>query len=77
VLARRRFALIALAAGAVLTLIGAVVTGSMIMLIVTLAFDVMLALYVAILLQVKQRRHAGGGDRHRAGDEAQVRVVGG
>lgn len=77
VLARRRYALIALAAGVLVTLVLAVVTGSMLMLIVTLVFDVMLALYVAILLQVKQRRHGGG---HDAGpdpdDVGEVRVVG-
>lgn len=56
VLARRRLALIALMVLAVGTLVGAVLTGSYILLALTLACDVMLAVYIAVLLQVKRRQ---------------------
>ncbi len=69
VLARRRLALIALMVLAVGTLVGAVLTGSYVLLALTLACDVMLAVYIAVLLQIKRRqaetRYLGthGGDR--------------
>jgi hypothetical protein len=79
VLARRRYALIALGAGALLTLIGAVVTGSFVLLIATLVFDVLLAVYITILLQVKQRSGHGPSSRRsdETGQETPVRAVGG
>ena len=69
VLARRRLALIALMVVAVGTLVGAVLTGSYVLLAITLACDVMLAVYIAVLLQIKRQqaetRYLGtpGGDR--------------
>jgi hypothetical protein len=56
VLARRRLALIGLIGGAIATLVGAIITGSSLLLIVSLVFDVLLAAYVGILLQIKQQR---------------------
>ncbi|MFH1329727.1 MAG: hypothetical protein ABIJ48_03595 [Actinomycetota bacterium] len=69
VLARRRLALIALMVVTVGTLVGAVLTGSYALLAITLACDVMLAVYIAVLLQIKRQqaetRYLGtpGGDR--------------
>jgi peptidoglycan/LPS O-acetylase OafA/YrhL len=54
VLARRRLALVALTVLAVGTLVGAVLTGSYLLLGVTLAADVLLAVYIAVLLQIKR-----------------------
>ena len=54
VLARRRLALVALTVLAVGTLVGAVLTGSYLLLGVTLAVDVLLAVYIAVLLQIKR-----------------------
>jgi peptidoglycan/LPS O-acetylase OafA/YrhL len=56
VLARRRLALVALMVLAVGTLVGAVLTGSYLLLGSTLVVDVMLAVYVAVLLQVKRHQ---------------------
>lgn len=56
VLARRRLALIALMVLAVGTLVGAVITGSYVFLAITLACDVMLAVYIAVLLQIKRHQ---------------------
>ena len=56
VLTRRKMALIALAGLAVGLLVAAVLTGSWALLIATLVVDVMLATYIAILLQIKQRK---------------------
>jgi small-conductance mechanosensitive channel len=56
VLARRRLALIALMVLAVGTLVGAVLTGSYLLLALTLACDVMVAVYIAVLLQIKRRQ---------------------
>jgi hypothetical protein len=58
VLARRRLALVALMVLAVGTLVGAVLTGSYWLLALTLIIDVALAVYVALLLSVKQRQAA-------------------
>lgn len=79
VLARRRSALIALGFGAVLTLVAAIVTGSVVLLVLTLVFDVLLALYVAVLLQVKQRKYQDweGAAESRADGDPPVKVVGG
>jgi len=51
VLSRRRLALVG-------TLVGAVLTGSFWLLALTLILDVMLAVYVAVLLSIKQRQAA-------------------
>lgn len=69
VLARRRLALVALMVAALGTLVGAVLTGSYFLLAGTLACDVLLAVYVAVLLQIKRQQAearylgTGGGDR--------------
>jgi hypothetical protein len=76
VLARRKTALIALGVTVVATLVGAVVTGSTLLLGATLAADVVLAGYVAMLLTIKQRRHQGPSSRVAYSDDADdVRVV--
>jgi len=54
VLSRRRMALIALGVAVVGTLAIAIITGSWPILAVSLVVDVMLAAYVAVLLQIKQ-----------------------
>jgi hypothetical protein len=77
VLARRRYALIALGLGAVVSLIGAIVAGSFPLLIVTLLFDVALAGYVAILLQIKQRKQVYVPDAEYRDDETPVQIAGG
>jgi hypothetical protein len=77
VLARRRYALIALGLGAVVSLIGAIVTGSFPLLIVTLLFDVALAAYVAILLQIKQRKQVYAPDAAYRDEDTPVQVAGG
>lgn len=63
VLARRRLALVLLMVLALATLVGAVLTGSYWLLALTLIIDVALAIYVAILLSIKQHqaavRHGG------------------
>lgn len=59
VLARRRTALIVLGVAVIGTLVAAIVTGSWPILAISLVVDVALAAYVAILLQIKQRK---GGD---------------
>jgi len=56
VLARRRLALVILMVAAVGTLVWAVLSGSYCLLALTLTLDVMLAVYVAVLLSVKQRQ---------------------
>jgi uncharacterized membrane protein len=54
VLARRRFALIGLGAAVPLTLIVAIVTGSIPLLVVNIVVGLALAGYIALLLQLKQ-----------------------
>ena len=56
VLARRRTALIVLGVAVVGTLAAAIITGSWPILAISLIVDVALAAYVAILLQIKQRK---------------------
>jgi len=58
VLARRRLALIALMVLAIGTLVGAVLTGSYWLLALTLILDAVLAVYVAVLLSIKQDQAA-------------------
>ena len=59
VLARRRLALIALVLAPIATLAAAIMTGSWPILAASLVFDVLLAGYVAILLQIKQGKSTG------------------
>jgi hypothetical protein len=59
VLARRRMALVTLGVLAIGTLALAIITGSLPILILSLIVDVMLAGYIAILLQIKQGRPVG------------------
>jgi fatty acid desaturase len=56
VLARRRLALVILMVLAVGTLVGAVITGRYLLLALTLAIDVILAVYIAVLLQIKRHQ---------------------
>jgi hypothetical protein len=73
VLARRKAALVILALIVVGTLVGAIVTGSTVLLVATLAADVALAGYVALLLTIKQRQQAMPAVRTgRSTDEARV-----
>ncbi len=60
VLARRRLALIVLVAAAPLTLAAAIFTGSTMFLIINLVFDLLIAGYVALLLQIKQAQDDRG-----------------
>lgn len=76
-LARRRIALIGLIVAVPLTLAIALFTGSVLMLIINLVIDVVLAGYIAMLLQIKQ----GQGPPQRrpvqrpAQDDEEARVV--
>lgn len=58
VLARRRRILIGLASAAVLSLVAAVSTGILPLLVVHIVLDAVLIWYVAMLLQIKQRQAA-------------------
>ena len=60
VLARRRLALIALVAAVPITLGAAIITGSTMFLIINLVFDLLIAGYVAMLLQIKQGQESDG-----------------
>lgn len=76
VLARRRLALIALIAAVPITLAAAIFTGSTMFLIINLVFDLLIAGYVAMLLQIKQAQDGRGGSAVRAqrpGQDARVR----
>jgi uncharacterized protein YacL len=75
VLARRRFALIGLIVAVPLTLALALFTGSVPILILNLIIDVVLAGYIAMLLQIKQGQ---GNPRYISSefdDEEEVSVV--
>ena len=61
VLARRRVALIVLVAAVPVTLIAAIFTGSTMFLIINLVFDLLIAGYVAMLLQIKQGQDGNAG----------------
>ena len=61
VLARRRVALIVLVAAVPVTLIAAIFTGSTMFLIINLVFDLLIAGYVAMLLQIKQGQDGQAG----------------
>lgn len=58
VLGRRRLALVVLVVLAIGTLVGAVLTGSYWLLALTLILDAALAVYVAVLLSIKQDQSA-------------------
>ena len=76
VLARRRLALVVLAAAVPITLVAAILTGSTTFLIVNLVFDVLIAGYVAMLLQIKQSQEARPGRvAQPAGRDEDARVV--
>lgn len=65
VLARRRLALIALVTAVPITLGVAIFTGSTMFLIINLVFDLLIAGYVAMLLQIKQGQDSRGGSGAR------------
>lgn len=74
ILARRRLALIVLIALVPVTLVAAIITGSMVLLIVNLVADLLIAVYVAMLLQIKQTQ--GMSPRHGMSQpDEDVRVV--
>lgn len=60
VLARRRLALIVLVVAVPASLVAAILTGSTLFLVVNLVFDVFIAGYVALLLQIKQGQDGRG-----------------
>jgi hypothetical protein len=60
ILARRRLALIVLVVAVPATLIAAILTGSTLFLIINLVMDVVVAGYVALLLQIKQTQERRG-----------------
>jgi len=66
VLARRRLALIILVAAVPITLAAAIFTGSTMFLIINLVIDLLIAGYVAMLLQIKQAQDGRGGVQGRA-----------
>ena len=75
VLARRRYALVTLAFLAIATLAGAIITGSWPILAASLVVDVLLAVYIAVLLQIKQRKqveHAPPAASRPGGEDVQV-----
>jgi predicted lipid-binding transport protein (Tim44 family) len=59
VLARRRYALLGLAGVVLFTLILAIITGSVLLLIINVLTGVALAGYIAMLLHIKQTQQAG------------------
>lgn len=75
VLARRRMALIVLVVLVPITLVAAIVMGSFPLLIVNLVADVLIALYVAMLLQIKQTQGSRPAPRRGPAPD-DVRVVG-
>lgn len=75
VLARRRYALIALAVGVVLTLVMAIITGSVMILIVNIVVGVVLAGYIAMLLNIKQTQQRRPAPRPGKRDEDDMRVM--
>jgi len=61
VLARRRLALIGLGAAVPVTLGAAIITGSIMFLVISLVFDLLIGGYIAVLLQIKQAQDGRGG----------------
>lgn len=76
VLARRRLALIGFGVLVPVTLVLAILTGSIVLLMLNLLADLLIAGYVAMLLQIKQTQSGppSGGMRRSAPED--VRVVG-
>ena len=76
-LARRRIALIGLAVAVPVTLAAALFTGSVPMLVLNLIVDVILAGYIAMLLQIKQGQATPQRPMRRRApnDDEEVRVV--
>jgi hypothetical protein len=74
VLARRRTALIVLGVAVIGTLAAAIITGSWPVLAVSLVVDVVLAAYVAILLQIKQGKGTGAAPGRFGNNEGDVQV---
>ena len=74
VLARRRMALIALVVAVPLTLGAALYTGSTVLLFVNLFVDVVLAGFIAMLLQIKQTQQVAR-PRWTLDPEDEVRVI--
>jgi uncharacterized membrane protein YuzA (DUF378 family) len=75
VLARRRLALIGLVAAVPVTLLAAILTGSVVLLAVNIVVGLALAAYIALLLQIKQaQRRAHQPPRRRPVDEDEMRV---
>ena len=75
VLTRRKYALILLVLAVPVTLGLALVTGSTTILYLNLFFDVVLAGYIAMLLQIKQGQGSGGRQRWVAPAEEEVRLL--
>ncbi len=75
VLARRRNALVGLGFAAVATLVLAILTGSVFVLMLSLLVDVALAAYIAVLLQIKQSQTSSMNRHGQWEDSQQVRVV--
>ena len=75
VLARRRFALIGLGAAVLVTLLLALFTGSVAILILNLIIDLILAGYIAMLLQIKQGKSMPQYRPRSREDDEEVRVV--
>lgn len=76
VLARRRLALVGLVAAVPISLAAALFTGSTMFLIINLVFDLLIAGYVAMLLQIKQAQDGRSGFAARpqtAGQDVRVR----
>lgn len=73
VLARRRMALIGLGAAVPVTLILAIITGSVPVLIVNILIGIALAAYVAMLLSIKQSQHRPAAPRQRPAAPQQQR----
>lgn len=76
VLARRRMALIGLTLAVPVTLVLALMTRSTTILYLNLFFDVVLAGYIAMLLQIKQSQHSvGGRERWLDPQDEEVRIL--
>ena len=74
VLSRRRMTLIGLSLAVPITLVLALVTGSKMLLFVNLIFDVILAGFIAMLLQIKQSQQVAR-PKWTLDPEDEVRVV--
>lgn len=75
VLARRKYALILLGIAVPATLVAALVTGSTTLLYLNLFFDVVIAGYIAMLLQIKQGQGNGVRQQWMAPSDEEVRIL--